>query len=306
MSQLFNMPKLSFIVLSYNHSNYIKECIESILAQSYRDIEIIIVDDHSSDKSVEIIKNIIQLNKTDIKMELISHKRNKGKLACVFDGIKASNGDFVACINAKDKIAKDYALTHIGIHLFENKSLTVCELYEINNKSTLHTLMPSNQVKEPNGEIIKGIKIKMNNAKNNNVIKVLDKKTNFFGGWWWAPLSCAVIRKKDILPLLTFENINNWREFPEKLIFNFLHLTNGSIKIYEPLVCYRLQELNESFNITPESKKMMEKNIYSDIVNFFRKEKNQLIVQYTKKQYYSMLADIYKSIPKLIMYNLTH
>lgn len=316
MSEFFNMPKLSFIVTSYNYAQYVKACIDSILAQSYKNIEIIVVDDHSHDKSVEIINNIINNNKSGIKIKLIAHKRNKGQLASIFDGILASSGEFISCVDSDDKVAPDYALTHIGIHLFNPIALTVCELYEIDEKSTLHSIVSPNLPQELTGQIIKDIKIKMNHLKNNNVIKILDKKKNFFGGWWWAPTSCGVFRKAAIMPFLTFDKFDNWRTCPDKLLFNFLHLTGGSIKIYEPLVAYRRHGMNAGgcgvvlgdtrYNSDDLKKQYLKNqiNIYKDVIKFFHKEKKVLIEKYSKKYYYRMLNEIYKSIPRLILHKL--
>ena len=311
------MPKLSFVVTSYNYAQYIGECIESILSQTYKNIEIIVVDDHSQDKSVDVINTIIRNNKTDIKIKLIAHKRNKGQLASIFDGIMASSGEFIACIDSDDKVAPDYALTHIGIHLFQPIALSICELYEIDAKSTLHSIISPNQPQELTGKVIQDIKIKMNYLTKNNVIKILDKKAHFFGGWWWAPTSCGVFRKEAILPFLTFDKFENWRTSPDKLMFNFLHLTGGSLKIYEPLVAYRRHGKNAGgcglvigdtrYNSDEAKKKYLTNqiNLYKDILAFFKKEKKLLINMYSKKGYSKMLFEIYNSIPKLVLHKLT-
>ena len=317
MSNFYNMPKLSFVVTSYNYAQYIGECIESILSQTYKNIEIIVVDDHSQDKSVDVINTIIRNNKTDIKIKLIAHKRNKGQLASIFDGIMASSGEFIACIDSDDKVAPDYALTHIGIHLFQPIALSICELYEIDAKSTLHSIISPNQPQELTGKVIQDIKIKMNYLTKNNVIKILDKKAHFFGGWWWAPTSCGVFRKEAILPFLTFDKFENWRTSPDKLMFNFLHLTGGSLKIYEPLVAYRRHGKNAGgcglvigdtrYNSDEAKKKYLTNqiNLYKDILAFFKKEKKLLMNMYSKKGYSKMLFEIYNSIPKLVLHKLT-
>lgn len=61
------MTMVSFIIPVYNAENFLFECINSIFAQTYKDFEIIMVDDGSSDNSVQIIKNL-QLNHKQIKL----------------------------------------------------------------------------------------------------------------------------------------------------------------------------------------------------------------------------------------------
>ena len=239
MNQSFNMPKLTFVVTSYNYADYIEECIKSILKQTYSNIEIIIVDDHSRDKSAEVIKNIIKNNRTDIKIKFIQHKSNKGQLASIIDGILASSGEFIACVDSDDKLLPEFAIKHISIHLCHPCALTVCEIAEIDAKSTLVAIKSPNLPKLKAGKAMEEIQTIYANLQQESTVKILNIKNSFFGGWWWAPTSCGVFRKTSILPLLNFERIENWRTSPDKLIFNFLHLIGGSIKIYEPLVLYR-------------------------------------------------------------------
>ena len=52
------MPKISVIVPIYNCEKYVSRCIESIMNQTFHDLEIILIDDCSQDKSVEICKNL--------------------------------------------------------------------------------------------------------------------------------------------------------------------------------------------------------------------------------------------------------
>ena len=62
---------ISICIPTYNGEKYLKECLDTVLSQSYENIEIIIVDDCSTDKTVEIISNIIKLD-SRIKLFLLS------------------------------------------------------------------------------------------------------------------------------------------------------------------------------------------------------------------------------------------
>ena len=56
MKKKYKYPKASVIIVNYNNATFLGNCIDSILNQSYKDIEIIVVDDKSKDNSVEILK----------------------------------------------------------------------------------------------------------------------------------------------------------------------------------------------------------------------------------------------------------
>ena len=92
---------VSIIVPMYNSEKYIVRCIDSLLEQSYENIEIIVVDDGSSDNSVEIIK---KYNDNRIN---IYQKRNEGVSATRNLGIEKSNGDFLLFVDSDDYVSKD-------------------------------------------------------------------------------------------------------------------------------------------------------------------------------------------------------
>ena len=73
------MPLVTFVVTSYNYEKYILKTLESIKSQTYKNIEIIVVDDKSSDNSVELIKKFISENR-DLNIKLTEHEYNYGQL----------------------------------------------------------------------------------------------------------------------------------------------------------------------------------------------------------------------------------
>ncbi len=98
------MPKISVVIPVYNGEKTIQETIESVLAQTFTDFELIIIDDGSSDRTVEIIEEII---KKAIKENLDQRIRlhsfpNKGLSATRNRGIRRSKGDYIAFIDADD------------------------------------------------------------------------------------------------------------------------------------------------------------------------------------------------------------
>jgi glycosyltransferase involved in cell wall biosynthesis len=89
-------PKISVVMSVYNAEKYLKQSIESILNQSYKNFEFIIVNDGSKDKSLEIIKSF-----KDERIILIDQE-NKGLSKALNAGIGISKGDFIARMDADD------------------------------------------------------------------------------------------------------------------------------------------------------------------------------------------------------------
>lgn len=97
-----NTKKISVIVPNYNYARYIEERINSILEQTYPIYELIILDDASTDDSVEVINNIIQQNSSsNIKFEV--NKKNSGSVFKQWiKGIEMATGDFIWIAEADD------------------------------------------------------------------------------------------------------------------------------------------------------------------------------------------------------------
>ena len=100
-------PKLTIVIPVYNEAKYLKNVIKSIQYQSLKEIEILIIDDKSTDKSV---KKILQYQKEDPRIRLIKNKKNRGILYNrIYGGLQA-RGEFVTFIDADDLYANPQIL----------------------------------------------------------------------------------------------------------------------------------------------------------------------------------------------------
>ncbi len=103
------MPEISVIVPVYNVEKYLNECIESILAQTFVDFELILVDDGSTDRSGAICDRYAE---RDSRVKVI-HKENGGVSSARNIGIEESKGDFITFIDSDDMIDDDYLMEAI-------------------------------------------------------------------------------------------------------------------------------------------------------------------------------------------------
>jgi glycosyltransferase involved in cell wall biosynthesis/SAM-dependent methyltransferase len=91
-------PKFSIVMANYNNGRYIGQAIESVLSQTFKDWEIIIVDDCSTDDSVDIIKRYL----ADDRIRLIQHDTNKGYAAALKTAIAAVQGELFGILDSDD------------------------------------------------------------------------------------------------------------------------------------------------------------------------------------------------------------
>jgi glycosyltransferase involved in cell wall biosynthesis len=99
---------LSVVVPCYNHEDFVKDALQSIFLQSYRDIEIIVIDDCSKDNSASIIKSLFKSfskEKRFYKQTFIQNKVNKGAHYSINTGINLCCGEYIAILNSDDLYA---------------------------------------------------------------------------------------------------------------------------------------------------------------------------------------------------------
>lgn len=115
--------KISIIVPIYNVEKYLVECIESIRGQTYSNLEIILVDDGSKDRCIEICD---YYGRIDSRIKVI-HKENGGLSSARNAGIKIMTGEFVGFVDSDDYIAKDmYECMHDAL-ISTNSQIAICE-----------------------------------------------------------------------------------------------------------------------------------------------------------------------------------
>ena len=99
--------KITVIVPVYNVENYLRKCLDSIIAQTYKNIEIIVVNDGSTDTSGEICKEFVEIDHRIIYIE----QENAGLSAARNTGLENMSGDYVTFVDSDDWIEQDYVET---------------------------------------------------------------------------------------------------------------------------------------------------------------------------------------------------
>lgn len=104
-------PFISVIVPAFNAEAHIGGLIDNVLQQSFENVELIVVDDCSSDNT----KAIVEQAMTDPRVKLVVHDENEGPLAARMDGIDAANGDYALFLDADDALTSDACARIAGI-----------------------------------------------------------------------------------------------------------------------------------------------------------------------------------------------
>lgn len=160
------MEKVSIISPVYNASKYLKACIESVLEQTYENFELILINDKSTDDSLNICKSY-----SDDRIKIIDLEKNVGVCEARNIGIKSSSGRYIAFLDSDDMWKKDKLFKQIKFMQEKNAKVS-CTAYErVNEKGNfIGDIRPKNII------------IYEDMLKNNYVgCLTLIYDTNFFG-----------------------------------------------------------------------------------------------------------------------------
>ena len=119
---------ISVIIPAYNTGERIKATIESIINQDYKNLEIILVDDASTDNTLEVARNVLENSNRPFK--ILNHENNQGVSSARNDGLDSANGKFISFIDSDDLILKNF-LSHLHKLAIENNSdLVMCGIMD--------------------------------------------------------------------------------------------------------------------------------------------------------------------------------
>ena len=170
------MEKISIIVPVFRVEKYLNRCVDSILAQSYKNLEIILVDDGSDDACPLICDEYM---KKDNRVKVV-HKNNGGLSSARNAGLAIATGDFIGFVDSDDWIHPDmYAILHKT--LVENKDCQIAECkYQIVAKIAQNVMSDGYSVTKWNKKIM---------------------MENFFrvNGEYYNPVVCTKLIRKGIL-----------------------------------------------------------------------------------------------------------
>lgn len=100
-------PRISIIIPVYNVERYVERCLLSVVNQSYKNLECIIVDDCSPDNSMQIVKSFMEKYMLKENFKIVIHITNKGLSAARNSGIRKATGDYVFFLDSDDELPQN-------------------------------------------------------------------------------------------------------------------------------------------------------------------------------------------------------
>lgn len=127
---------LSIIVPVYNVEKYVGRCIESLLSQSYNDVQIILVDDGSTDNSGKICDDYAERDQRIV----VVHQKNAGQSAARNAGLKLATGEYITFVDSDDGIAKDTYSQAICLLIENNADVLAFGYQKVYNSDSFNSI----------------------------------------------------------------------------------------------------------------------------------------------------------------------
>lgn len=299
------MDKISIVIPLYNSEKYIEKCIRSIISQKYKNIEIIIVNDGSTDNSYKIAK---KLESADNRIKLIN-KKNKGVSSARNIGIKKASGDYIIFVDSDDYLNFDaieqiynelekkyFDLIIFEISIIKNNTMKKMKCKLANNDYKVQQLL-NKLLKNP--KYIERINSVCSKVYKLDIIKKQNIKFNE-----------NIQIGEDLLFNIKYLKFVNKIKWNNKAIYNYyVENKKSATKKYIDNKYEQLIEINNKFKIYLKDFKNIKllklqqyikiKNIYSCIINLYHKNCN-----YTYNEKIKFIKKIKKENKENIIYGM--
>ena len=297
-----NLPKISIIVPMYNTEKYIKQCLESVAAQSFQDYELIVIDDCSSDNSVEIVESMIST--FGDKLRIIKLPTNNGSPGIPRNrGIEISKGKYITFLDSDDMFI-DTALEE----LYSIAEETQAEVLHANNFITAKNNMEDFDANTPiviksweNGKSVKKITLVSDNLKDR--INVYRKK-----GFIWSCWNKFIRRDFLIENKIHFANLTYSEDMP--FCFKCLCLAKNYVRIPNVYYIYRYRQGSiQHRSLTAEKIIQMYTKVIIDGMKIFDEfmskqsffaeniDYKYMVLDFFMREHLSYFEEIYKKYP---------
>jgi len=219
------MAKISVIVPVYNVEKYLRQCLDSIVKQTFTDFECICVNDGSTDNSLSILE---EYSKKDNRFKVV-YQENKGLCSARNTGLKYITSQYITFIDSDDFVSSDYLENLLNVAIKENSDIVYCRhkmYYSLDNK------YESGPNKEKLNKLFSQYEIAQNTEKTKYILDIVENSRS----------ACMKLYKVETLKknnLSFFENIYAEEDYAFNIVYN-LFSTNISF-LDEELYFYRKQ-----------------------------------------------------------------
>ena len=243
-----NRPIISVIVPAYNVESYILKCIESILSSTFGDIEVIVIDDCSTDNTLKILRSI-----KDTRLRIISLQTRSGVSVVRNSGIEQANGEYISFVDGDDWVSPFMLERLFRTAEKSNAEIVFCNHYSEYDDKTINTC-------DINRDLEFAGKAGIDQYLRMFLIKGKKEYEPYFPiGYVWG-----ILYKADLILKNNIRFVEGFK-YKEDVIFSLYaaQFANKIVRLNEPLYFYN--KTNQSSITSSELKRGMSVLIEKDI-----------------------------------------
>lgn len=267
---------VSVIIPVYNTDCYLQRCLDSVCGQTYRNLEIIVVDDGSKDNSSMIIDSYAQKDERVIAV----HQRNKGQAAARNRAFLISRGAFIVYIDSDDYISDNYIELLLRFAIAEEGDIVQCQMKKVAGES------PTKKA-----DIITQKNIRTYTAE--EALEEFCYQRNFYAGPW-----CKIIRR-ELLDDIFFPENTGYEDMA--VIFRLLGKAKKIVLL--PQVMYYYRQHSESTMHNKFSAKKIDRIIIADQLKKYIETYYPQNIQAMKSRYLLAQMQLIMDLPFDEKYN---
>jgi uncharacterized protein (TIGR01627 family) len=244
-------PLVTLVLINWNYAAYVGAAIDSILAQDYPAIEVIVVDNGSTDNSRAIIDRHVG---GDPRFRIIHLDSNLGQLGAFFHIFDEIRGSFVAILDADDLLMSNYVSSHVQVHIALPRSVafTSSNVYEMDagGRAITGGYWPFGSGQEARARHLPRVDtVPRLTTVSDADYGLLAKSTSTIPfteiGWFWGPGTSNMYRRSVLnLTRQPQRDGGAYRRAADAYLNAFCHGLGGSALIYLPLSGYRVHSAN--------------------------------------------------------------
>ena len=247
------LPLVSIIITAHNYGRFLRASIASVRAQTYRDVECIVVNDSSSDGTSQILD---ELKRTDKTLVVLTNETCLGQGASSRIGFRASRGQYIVFMDADDVLAPNFVLEHVYIHLSSRTHVgfTCSDVYQttddrvvLSTGSALNAYLLAHPplgeayfrpvARQPEGPWTY-------DTPGTDVLRLVHYAPPGHANWCWSPTTANMFRR-DVLNLFAdCDEFDQMRLGIDAYLCIGISNLCGSLLIDKPLSTYRIHGSN--------------------------------------------------------------
>ena len=243
-------PLVTLVLINWNYATFLEEAIQSILAQDYPFIEVIVVDNGSTDGSRDIIKQYVG---EDPRFRLIELPMNLGQLGAFFHILDEIRGEFVTIVDADDFLLSSFVSWHVQVHIAlpQAVAFTSSNVFEINAEARVITggygVFGKGQgcrVRQlPRADAVPRLET-VSNHDYRRLARLTSAIPNLEFGWFWGPGTANMYRRSVLNAIRQRRGGEPYLRAADAYLNPLCHALAGSALIWEQLSFYRMHDKN--------------------------------------------------------------